>query len=146
MLCKKIVTWSMISWHGPHTACTCFLFFIRQMSFCSAWLCKYYLHFRKWMLKRIQLNPIRYSIILDHWSVTENDGTSFFDTNSMRHVLKEAMNSRAFWIKATGTRLWIKLICHKLARITSPTNKLSNYKNQSLKRSLRYSCAPHWLC
>jgi len=42
--------------------------------------------------------------------------------------------------------LWIKLICHKLARITS-TNKLSNYfRNRSLKKSLRYSCAPHQLC
>ena len=50
-------------------------------------------------------------------------------------------------VKATGTCLWIKLICHQLARITSPTNKLSNYfKNQSLKKSLRYSCAPHRLC
>ena len=50
-------------------------------------------------------------------------------------------------IKATGTCLWIKLICHKLARITAPTNKLSNYfKNQSLKKSLRYSCVPHRLC
>jgi len=43
------------------------------------------------------------------------------------------------YIKATGTCLWIKLIWHKLARITSPTNKLSNYfKNQPLQKSLRY--------
>jgi len=40
-----------------------------------------------------------------------------------------------------------KINMPQTCRITSPPNKLSNYfKNQSLKKSLRYSCAPHRLC